>query len=414
MSSINRQPSLPPRDPAVSLAARISAARISSDVARAPIGAGGAIPSPLRTSVAVPEGRRSRSSSPESRPDGALTTPFVSAPSSPTDVLRPTSVVAPAAPKLAAHRVWAWLTGTVDRLSAWTTEAKVGPWACAPEFVAADVHVDGRRMRELLAEASEPARRRVLLERLCAEPGPTLVLDDEAKNVLADALGGEPNTPVVRRLLDQLQLDPLTRYVALHPLPTPMDADALSRRAHALEPLSNHHLTQVRMRARSCVDATRIHVHYAECEAWDFLGNPREDSTAAAAWPIALSILAPLKPQRTPSRLPHGRSATPYGQAPLVVPPPVGSEAYLLRLARQRQTQAFRPDHGERRMPLLCAPVDLGRFGTVYRTAVADVLLPAPQLGLEAFREPETTPRLEVRYGWYKPHSRPAIPLELV
>lgn len=170
----------------------------------------------------------------------------------------------------------------------------------------------------------------------------------------------------------------------------------------------------MRLRARSCIDATRIHVHYAELEAWNWIGNLREESAAAAAWPIALGILAPIAPHRAPSRLPHGRSARPYGQASLVVPPPVGSEAYLLRLARQQQLQAFRPDHGERRMPLLCAPVELGRFGTVYRTAVADVLLPAPQLGPEAYREPVTTPRLEVPYGWYKPRNRPAVPLELI
>lgn len=407
MSSTNRLSGLPPRDPATSLAACISGAHTPSPVARTPCDALEDVPSPLHTVVAVPEGRRSGSSSPDSRRDSAAGTPFVSAPSSPTDVMRPALAATPAAPKLAAHRVWAWLTGTVDRLPAWTTEPIAGPWSCAPGPCAADVHVDGRRMRELLAEATEPARRRVLLERLCMEPGPTLVLDDEAKNLLADALSDAPNTPIVQRLLNQLQLDPLTRYVALHPLPAPMDTEVL-------EPLASNHLTQVRLRARSCVDATRIHVHYAELEAWDYRGNLRGESEAAAAWPVALGIVAPLAPRRAPSQLPHGRLATPYDQTSPVMPPPVGSEAYLRRLARQQQQQAFRPDHGERRMPLLCAPVELGRFGTLYRTAAADVLLPAPQLGLEFFREPVTTPRLEVPYGWYKPRNRPAVPVQLV
>lgn len=358
---------------------------------------------------------RAPSDSPEQRiSDSGGSTPFVSAPSSPTELLRPmpappVSAKAPlppaspaAATSLATQRVWAWLTGTTDRLSPWTPGTGTPP---APAGAAAgsrppvgdqgEVHVDGRRMQELLAEASEPTRRSLLLQRFFADAGPTLVPDRAATEALAEVLAREPHRPSVHKL----QLDPLTRHVTLHPPGRYDRENALGLALLADEPLPVHFVTLVRERARSLVDGTRVHLHFASLHAWDAYDATVQPEGPGPTHPVAVSVLPPAAP---PAPLPAGRGSPPRGTAVAAMPPRVSATAhrrYVQTLRWRQRVADF--DLGEQRMPLVEAPRELGRLGTLYRTAHADFLWPIAQLDSEGGQT-----------GWYKPHKRPAVPLE--
>lgn len=370
---------------------------------------------------------RSASNSPEQRTsDGGGVTPFVSAPSSPTEPLRPAPlrpassvapaftaapapVAPPAASSLATQRVWAWLTGTTDRLAPWTptgtgvctslAAAGAGAGQRADGF--GEIHVDGQRMQDLLAEASEPQRRSLLLQRFFGDPGPTLVPDRAATEALATVLAREPNQLAVHAL----QLDPLTRHVTLHPPGRHDRENALGLALSADEPLPFSFVTLVRERARSMVDGTRIHLHFASLHAWDAYDATVAPGGPGPTHPVAVSVLPPAPPPASPrAPFPTGRGASPRGAAVVAMPPTPGTTAhrrYVQTLSWRQRVADF--DGGEQRMPLVEAPRELGVLGTLYRTAHADFLLPIVHLDAE-----------DGPTGWYKPHRRPAVPLERI